>query len=152
MDDIQFRKAMGKFATGVTVITTEVDGQVHGMTANAFMSVSLTPKLILVSVGNKARMCDFIKESQTFAVNILCDEQQEMSMRFAGQIKDELEIKFNQFNGIPYLKESLVSIGCTVYSAHEAGDHVLFIGEVKELHSKEGNPLAFYEGQYQKIG
>ena len=70
MDDRQFRQAMGKFATGVTVITTEVEGEVHGMTANAFMSVSLDPKLVVISIGDRAHMLEKIKNSKKFAFNI----------------------------------------------------------------------------------
>src|SRR5699024_12434263 len=87
MDDREFRNAMGKFATGVTVITTEVDGEPHGMTANAFMSVSLHPKLIMISIDNRANMLDKIKEANKFAVNILADHQKDLSMHFAGQTK-----------------------------------------------------------------
>lgn len=76
MDDRKFRTAMGKFATGVTVIATEVKGDVHGMTANAFMSVSLDPKLVVVSIGEKAKILNKIKESKTFTVNILAADQQ----------------------------------------------------------------------------
>ena len=88
MDDRLFRNAMGKFATGVTVITTELQGENYGMTANAFMSVSMDPKLVVISIGHKARLLDRIKESQKFAVNILADHQQDFSKLFAGQIKD----------------------------------------------------------------
>ncbi|EZH67341.1 flavin reductase [Bacillaceae bacterium JMAK1] len=151
MDDLLFRKAMGKFATGVTVITTEVEGEVHGMTANAFMSVSLDPKLILISVGNKAKMCDYIKKSQSFAVNILGDDQRDLSMLFAGQVKEKKEIEFDEFEETPVIKESLVSLSCRVYNSYEAGDHVLFVGEVKNLHVKDGDPLAFFEGKYKQI-
>src|SRR3954463_1392190 len=92
MDDRQFRTAMGKFATGVTVIATDVDGDVHGMTANAFMSVSLDPKLVVISIGEKARILEKIKQSKTFSVNILAADQQELSMIFAGQLKDQHDV------------------------------------------------------------
>ncbi|WP_158735015.1 flavin reductase family protein [Alteribacillus sp. YIM 98480] len=151
MDDRMFRTAMGKFATGVTVITTEVDGEVHGMTANAFMSVSLDPKLVLISVGDKARMHDLIKRADKFAVNILSEEQKEMSMIFAGQIKEERNVAFEDFEGTPIIKDSLVNLACNVYDAHEAGDHTLFVGEVLNLNVQDGEPLAFFEGKYKQI-
>ncbi len=146
-----FRIAMGKFATGVTVITTEVDGEVHGMTANAFMSVSLDPKLVLISVGDKARMHDLIKRADKFAVNILSEEQKEMSMIFAGQIKEERNVAFEDFEGTPIIKDSIVNLACNVYDAHEAGDHTLFVGEVLNLNVQDGEPLAFFEGKYKEI-
>ena len=80
MDDRQFRTAMGKFATGITVIATEVEGDVHGMTANAFMSVSLDPKLVVISVREQGRILSKIQESKIFSVNILAEDQQEVSI------------------------------------------------------------------------
>ena len=110
MDDRQFRQAMGKFATGVTVITTEVEGEVHGMTANAFMSVSLNPKLVVISIGERAQMLEKIKNSKKFAVNILSGEQQEYSMLFAGQIKEkrqEIRKEERSFGFCKYLGKSI---------------------------------------------
>jgi flavin reductase (DIM6/NTAB) family NADH-FMN oxidoreductase RutF len=146
-----FRTAMGKFATGVTVIASEVEGQVHGMTANAFMSVSLDPKLILISIDKKARMNEVIKQSNKFTVNILSGDQKEMSMIFAGQIKENKHIEFDTFEGLPVIENSLVSLACNVYQAHEAGDHTLYIGEVINLNVQDGEPLAFYEGKYMQM-
>lgn len=98
MDNRTFRNAMGKFATGVTVITTDIDGEVHGMTANAFMSVSLNPPLILISIDEKAKMLSKIKKSGCFSVNILSEEQQEVSMLFAGQSSDKENVSFEKRN------------------------------------------------------
>ncbi|TCZ76105.1 flavin reductase [Paenibacillus albiflavus] len=151
MDDQAFRKAMGRFATGVTVITTSIDGVTHGMTASAFMSVSLNPKLVLVSIGDKARMLGKIKESGKFAVNILTEDQKDMSMYFAGQIKEERDIDFEWIEDMPVLRSSVATIICDVYQAHEAGDHTLFIGEVKYLRSMDAEPLLFYSGKYRKF-
>jgi len=153
MDDRTFRNAMGKFATGVTVITTEVDGEVHGMTANAFLSVSLNPKLVLISIGEKAKMLDKIKQSKTFAVNILSENQQEISKMFAGQIKEKQEMEFERLSGLPIIKDSIANISCQVYNQHIEGDHTLFIGEVMDifLPEGEGEPLTFYQGQYREL-
>ncbi|TLS36880.1 flavin reductase family protein [Pseudalkalibacillus caeni] len=152
MDSRLFRNAMGKFATGVTVITTKCDDDVHGMTANAFMSVSLDPKLVVVSVGHNATMHEKIKKAGRFAVSILSDEQEEMSMYFAGQIKDKREIEFDWFNDLPVISGSLANVMCRVYEAHPAGDHTLYIGEVEDIFVKEeGAPLAFFEGKYCNI-
>jgi len=148
MDDRTFRNAMGKFATGVTVITSKVGDEVHGMTANAFMSVSLHPKLITVSIDNRANMLDKIKESNQFAVNILTEDQKDMSMHFAGQTKDKKQIDFGFLHEIPILKESLVSVVCDVDTFYEVGDHTLFIGKVIDIAQTEGQPLTFYCGKY----
>ncbi|MEH6944517.1 flavin reductase family protein [Bacillus sp. JJ722] len=151
MDDRLFRNAMGKFATGVTVVTTEVDDEPHGMTANAFMSVSLTPKLVLISIGEKARMLDKIKTSGKFAVNILAANQRGISMQFAGQMKEARAIEFDWMDELPVIKEALANITCNVHSQHVAGDHTLFIGEVTKVVLREGEPLAFFEGKYGKF-
>ncbi|HWO97928.1 MAG TPA: flavin reductase family protein [Bacillus sp. (in: firmicutes)] len=151
MDDRTFRNAMGKFATGVTVITTELEGEAHGMTANAFMSVSLNPRLVLISIGEKAKMLDKINESGKFAVNILSEEQKEVSMQFAGQIKEKREVEFDWMSEIPVVKDALANIVCKVHSKQVAGDHTLFIGEVTDIVLREGVPLTFYEGKYGQI-
>jgi flavin reductase (DIM6/NTAB) family NADH-FMN oxidoreductase RutF len=146
MDDRQFRTAMGKFATGVTVIATDVDGDVHGMTANAFMSVSLDPKLVVISIGEKARILEKIKQSRTFSVNILAADQQEISMIFAGQLKE-----FDTLDGKPVLKGAVAQIACEVSAEHLEGDHTLFIGRVTDIHLEDAEPLVFYSGKYRAL-
>ncbi|HZH58658.1 MAG TPA: flavin reductase family protein [Metabacillus sp.] len=151
MDDRTFRNAMGKFATGVTVITTSVDGEPHGMTANAFMSVSLSPKLVLISIGEKARMNELINKSGKFAVSILSEDQKEMSMVFAGQIKEKRDVEFKWMNELPVIDHALVNLTCNVYHSYVAGDHTLYVGEVTEMALADGKPLSFFEGQYKNI-
>lgn len=151
MDDRIFRNAMGKFATGVTVITTKVDDAIHGMTANAFMSVSLNPKLVLISIGQKAKMLEKITASNRFVVNILSSDQKELSMHFAGQIKDGFNVDFDTINDMPILKDSLANIVCNVKSTYIEGDHTLFIGEVTDLVLNNGEPLTYFEGKYGKV-
>ncbi|MBV7508210.1 flavin reductase family protein [Bacillus sp. sid0103] len=151
MDDRQFRSAMGKFATGVTVITTELDGEVHGMTANAFMSVSLDPKLVIISIGEKARILNKIKESKIFSVNILAADQKELSMIFAGQLKEYREVEFDRLDGKPVLSGVVAQIACEVSAEHLEGDHTLFIGKVTDIHLKDSEPLVFYSGRYRSL-
>ncbi|AGK53415.1 flavin reductase family protein [Bacillus sp. 1NLA3E] len=149
MDDRMFRTAMGKFATGVTVITTEVDGAVFGMTVNAFMSVSLNPRLVAISIGERAHMLEKIKMSKKYAVNILFEDQKELSMIFAGQMRDKREVTFNTLNGFPVLPGALAQITCEVVNEHIEGDHTLFIGKVIDIHLEEHEPLLFFNGQYR---
>jgi flavin reductase (DIM6/NTAB) family NADH-FMN oxidoreductase RutF len=151
MDDRQFRSAMGKFATGVTVITTDVEGDVHGMTANAFMSVSLSPKLVVISIGEKARILEKIKQSKTFSVNILAADQQELSMIFAGQLKEHREVVFDRLDGKPVLSGAVAQIACEVSAEHVEGDHTLFIGKVTDIHLEDVEPLIFYSGRYRAL-
>ena len=151
MDDRQFRQAMGKFATGVTVIATEVEGDVHGMTANAFMSVSLDPKLVVISIGDKAKILSKIKESNIFTVNILAADQQELSMIFAGQLKEHQEVVFSRLDGKPVLPGAVAQIACEVSAEHVEGDHTLFIGKVTDIHLEDAEPLIFYSGKYRSL-
>lgn len=148
VDDRTFRNAMGKFATGVTVITSSLNGQVRGMTANAFMSVSLNPKLVLISVGEKAKMNSVIQQTGKFAVNILSDQQQALSMLFAGQLKEERNVEFAWMDGHPILPDSLANILCDVDISYIAGDHTLYVGKVTDIYMKEGDPLLFFAGKY----
>lgn len=150
MDDKQFRTAMGKFATGVTVIATEVEGEVHGMTANAFMSVSLDPKLIVISVRKQASILAKLQSSQTFSVNILGEDQQEVSMIFAGQLKDK-QVDFNRLDGKPVIPGAIAQIACEVSGEHIEGDHILFIGKVTDIYVEDKAPLIYYNGKYGSL-
>lgn len=152
MDDRLFRNAMGKFATGVTVITTEYDNQTYGMTANAFMSVSLEPKLVVISLGEKARCLPRIQESGIFAVNILAEDQQDYSMIFAGQKQEEVEITFERLADVPVLPGAIAQISCDVVSEYVEGDHTLFIGKVRDIKLDDTKePLLFYTGKYRSL-
>ncbi|RSL33040.1 flavin reductase [Salibacterium salarium] len=151
MDDRLFKTAMSKFATGVTIVTTDLDGEVHGMTANAFMSVSLDPKLVLISVAKHANSHDIIKQSGKFAVSILKENQTELSQYFANQLKEEIDVSFERFEEQPIIDDALVNIACHVYDSHEAGDHTLFIGEVDNLMVQDEEPLLYFEGHYKQF-
>lgn len=151
MEDREFRRAMGKFATGVTVIATESEGEIHGMTANAFMSLSLEPKLVVISIGEKARILNKIKQSRVFTVNILASEQQELSMIFAGQLKEHREVVFERLDGKPVLPGAVAQIACELSGEHVEGDHTLFIGKVTGIKLEESEPLIFYSGRYRSL-
>ncbi|MBV7503684.1 flavin reductase family protein [Bacillus sp. sid0103] len=151
MDDRHFRNAMGKFATGVTVVLTDVSGDVHGMTANAFMSVSLNPKLVVISIAETAQMLEKIKQSRNFSVNILAADQQELSMIFAGQTKKQQEIVFDRLEGLPVLPETVAQITCEVTAEHVEGDHTLFIGKVTNIYLEDSEPLIYFSGKYRLL-
>jgi flavin reductase (DIM6/NTAB) family NADH-FMN oxidoreductase RutF len=151
MDDRMFRNAMGKFATGVTVVTTKLGEDIHGMTANAFMSVSLDPKLVLVSVDNRATMKRYIESSGKFAISFLNQDQKDLSAYFAGQIKEMREIDFYWLQEMPTIKDALVNIICELHETVDAGDHTLFIGKVMDIEIRDGDPLTFYQGQYREL-
>lgn len=151
VEDRTFRNAMGRFATGVTVITVKDEEGTHGMTANAFMSVSLDPKLVLVSIDNNASMLEKMKSATSFGISFLREEQKHLSMHFAGQKLYDGDIEYDVIDGVPVLRHSLAALVCTFYQQVPAGDHTLFLAEVDEILFDDGDPLTFYKGQYGKI-
>ena len=149
MDDRLFRDAMGKFATGVTVLLTENDGETHGMTANGFVSISMDPKLVLISVGHKAKFLEKVSQSQKYTVNILAEDQEHYSRHFAGRPGEVVE--FESIAEQPVIKGAIAQIACEVVSVHVEGDHTLFIGKVIDLRFEDKNPLLFFGGKYHQL-
>ncbi len=149
-DYMEQRRIMGYFATGVTVVTTSYEEKPQGMTANAVVSLSLDPPLILVSVDVKAQMNICLKASDCFAVNILTVEQEELSVRFAKHgPKDFAGIEYRtEATGAPVFELALAYVDCRVTNALPGGDHDIFIGEIVAGGTREGRPLLFYGGQY----
>lgn len=147
----KFRDAMGRFATGITVVTTEYNGEILGMTVNAFMSVSLEPRLIAVSIGENATMYNTLQETRRFGVSILKEDQKDLSMIFASQIEADQEIDYIYQDGIPVLNNTLATISCSVKDTVKAGDHLIFIAEVTDLAINDGNPILYFNGSYDKI-
>jgi flavin reductase (DIM6/NTAB) family NADH-FMN oxidoreductase RutF len=153
-----FRRVMGNFATGVTVVTVEREpGKVHGMTANSFTSVSLDPLLVLVCVDQNAQLLSFLKMQRRFGVNMLRSDQQSLSEHFAKpHPPPEEELQLNvQFEwtdtGIPLLRGVLARLGCNVAAQYMAGDHTIFIGEVESIHEGEGEPLLYHRRHYRQL-
>jgi len=151
-----FRKAWGKFPTGVSVITTiEPNGDVHGMTANGINSVSLNPLLILACVGHSANTHQLIRKSERFAINILSETQESIGRYYALPVEDRTVVPEAGFNftatGSALLKGSLATMDCHVVNHHEAGDHTIFIGEVDQIEVHEGKPLVFFEGNWRGL-
>jgi flavin reductase (DIM6/NTAB) family NADH-FMN oxidoreductase RutF len=153
-----FRKALGCFATGVAVITVEIDGQVHGMTANAFTSVSLDPPLVLVCVKRQSRTHECLHATQRFGANILTDKQRPVSEHFAlpcGVRSAEIKyagLFFRSERGTPVLEGSLAFLECRVDEMHVAGDHTIFLARVEEIMTGGGDPLLYFRGTYRCVG
>ena len=147
------RQVMGRFATGVTVVTTRFGDQVSGMTANAVMSLSLEPPLVVVSVEKSANMHGYLKEGRCFAINVLKREHQELSNRFAQRgPKDfsDLELKEGQ-TGAPIFADALAHVDCRLVEIVAAGDHDMFIGEPVAGEVGKGAPLLYYGGMYGEL-
>jgi flavin reductase (DIM6/NTAB) family NADH-FMN oxidoreductase RutF len=142
-----FRQVMGRFATGVTVVTTVEKDTVHGMTANGFLSVSLRPPLVLVSLG-RCKMNEMLPRSGRYGVSVLSHEQQHFAAHFAAQKASPVEPTFSWHDGIPLLDGALAHLVCRVVDVHRAGDHVLWIGEVEHLDHRDDEPLLFYTGRF----
>jgi flavin reductase (DIM6/NTAB) family NADH-FMN oxidoreductase RutF len=150
-DQARFRQALGSFATGVTIVTTEHDGQVHGMTANGFMSVSLEPPLVVVSIGNNARMHELLAASGRYGVSVLSHAQAKLSTHFAGQPSAGAKIPFVAESGVPLIDGAIAQVAAKIVDAHPAGDHTLFIGEVLYFDWRDGQPLIFHSGGYREL-
>lgn len=152
MEDRIFRDAMGKFATGITIVSmNDEDGNNIGMTVNAFMSVSLNPKLIAVSIDEKASMYDRLKETKQFGVSVLKEEQQDISMIFAKQKEKDREIEFIDQNGVPVIKDALATLSCETEKQAIAGDHLIIIARVTDIGQQDGDPILYFGGNYRTI-
>ncbi|HEY1967664.1 MAG TPA: flavin reductase family protein [Pseudonocardia sp.] len=145
------RKALGRFASGVTVVTTGSGDDLHGMTANAFTSVSLDPPLVLVSIAATAKMDARITTNRRYGVSVLCRTQEPVSLHFAGGKPCPERVRFIERGGVPLLDGALVHLACSLYDSHPAGDHTLHIGRVDELWSEHGDPLVFFTGSFRAL-
>jgi flavin reductase (DIM6/NTAB) family NADH-FMN oxidoreductase RutF len=150
-----FRQTVGHFATGVTVIAAEVDGDVRGMTANAFSSLSLDPPLVLFCCGKSAHMSEAIRHAARFSVNMLAETQQDVSTYFAGGWKEPAPPPFSfvPWSGVHRLHGCIAAIGCHVETILEGGDHWIVVGRVIALHRGDGEqaPLLFFRGRYGRL-
>lgn len=151
MDARLYRQACGRFATGVTVITADYGGTLHGMTANAFTSLSLNPPLVLIAVDKTAVTHGVLHQADRFTVNILTTAQRAAAEFFAQKVKEDLRhLTLTQWpEGHRYLAGNLASLDCRLRPPHlDGGDHTIFIGAVEAVELGAGEPLLFYAGQF----
>lgn len=150
----EFRTALSRFASGITVVTTrDAAGMLHGITVSAFCSVSLEPPLILICI-EKATGCHYaFGESGVFAVNILAADQERISEHFAAQSAEKFsDIGFSTGPlGVPLIKGCLASIECSVRDICDGGDHSIFVGTVESVHCSEAGPLIYFRGKYNAL-
>lgn len=154
----EFRRTLGQFATGVTVVTVLTpEGAVHGMTANAFTSVSLVPPLVLVCVGQGARTHELLPQRGRFGISVLREEQEAWARFFASteQKQDAAErlgvkVRFTEA-GVALLEDALAHMECTLAASHAAGDHTIFVGEVESATVGAGRPLLFFGGRFRGL-
>ena len=154
-----FRRAMGSFATGVTVVTvTSAGGELYGMTVNSFSSVSLDPMLVLVSLNAASRGLELIQDSGAFTINVLSREQEYLSRWFANRQRPSDSTMFDGVpislgaTGCPVIVDAAASFDCQTHRLVPAGDHVIVIGEVAALtHRTNAEPLVFHAGDYRCV-
>ncbi|HEY4311381.1 MAG TPA: flavin reductase family protein [Pirellulales bacterium] len=147
------RMIMGRFATGVTVITTGREGNYSGLTANAVASLSLNPPLVLVAVEKRAHSHEYLMRERNFAMNILAADQEHLSQRFATpgpKVFTDLEFKTGQ-TGAPILAGTLGHVDCKVTEILPGGDHDIFVGEIVEGEATDGKPLLYFCGKYRAL-
>jgi flavin reductase (DIM6/NTAB) family NADH-FMN oxidoreductase RutF len=154
LDPDAFRAILGRFATGVTVVTTtDASGNDHGMTVSAFASLSLDPPLILICIERVASMHDLICEADYFAVNILCTAQEAIARRFAetgAQRFTGVGYKKGQ-QGVPVLNDVLAYMECRRVANHDGGDHTIIVGETETAVVRDARPLLYYRGGFAQL-
>ncbi len=176
-DQRDFRQTMGRFATGITVVTmlgSEPEGllgptpadvlpegmddaaqamsnHTYGLTVNAFMSVSLDPPLVAVSIDKNARAHATLLKAERFGISMLARDQQHLSDLFAGRPVKQRGDPYEEFASFPVVEGALAHIVCRSYQAVEMGDHTIFVGEVEALRARDGEPLLFYRGAYRAL-
>ncbi len=151
-----FREVLGRFATGVCVATSRRDAQLAGITINSFASVSLTPALVLFSVGRALHSCEIFQQAQGFTINVLGSEQQALSNRFA-RAGEEKWLGVAHEDGLHdgvILPEALASFDCRRHAIHDGGDHLILVGEVVDIRVADRSdraPLVYYRGAYRSL-
>jgi flavin reductase (DIM6/NTAB) family NADH-FMN oxidoreductase RutF len=158
-DSDTFRKVMGHFVTGVTVVTTLEDGEPQGITVNALSSVSLEPPLVVVALDRRRYITPKVHAAGSFAVNVLGEHQEVLADCFAGAPVEPGRERFCAAawkpgtSGMPLLEGAIATLECTVVGVHEIGDHDLFIGRVEALHNEEHHPqpLLYYRRHYLRV-
>jgi len=154
VDPDELRRCLGSFVTGVTVMTAlDEDGNLVGMTANSFTSLSLDPPLIVWSLRLSSRSFNTYQSAARFTVNILAEDQVDISNRFASSGVDRFEgVAYTPgLGGVPLINGCVSYLECSLEASYPGGDHVLFIGRVERIHTHEGRPLAYGSGGYLSV-
>ena len=152
--DEEFKLAMSRFASGVTVITTrDAAGNAHGLTVSAFCSLSADPPLVLACINRQTGSHYAFFERQAFVVNVLSDAQQQISQQFAEPTGD----KFNGIEivetagGLPMIDGCLATLECRIVNTYDEGDHTILVGSVEKTDVSDGKPLVYFQGDYRRI-
>ncbi|MBX7170326.1 MAG: flavin reductase family protein [Pyrinomonadaceae bacterium] len=150
----EFRASLGRFASGVTVITTkDSNAHLHGLTVSAFCSVSMNPPLILICIQKTTGSHHAFEQAKCFVVNILEESQQDVSNHFASHLDDKFTGQNYHLSehGLPILDNCLVNLECNLKNSYDGGDHTIFVGEIENAKFSDGKPLTYFHGKYHKI-
>ncbi len=150
----EFRRACGRFATGVAVASVlDPDGTPHGLTVSSFTSVSLVPPLILICLGHAVTSIEIFRASPYFAINVLAEDQREISDRFATKGYDRFDgLPWERGeSGVPLLTGALAQMECAVTRRIAAGDHDIFLAEMIRARVRDGEPLIYFAGSYREL-
>ncbi len=155
IDPDSFRSVLGRFASGITIVTAiDAEGRDMGMTVSAFSAVSLFPPLVQICVGRAASMFGALQQAKGFGVSILSADQESLSRRFAE------EDSVHRFDGLGYVRgdsgvvlldDALAHVECAMYASCDAGDHMIFVGEVEHATTGDARPLLYYRGGYAQL-
>jgi flavin reductase (DIM6/NTAB) family NADH-FMN oxidoreductase RutF len=158
VDSRRFRDAVGRFPTGVAVVTARQGKVHHGMTANSFTSVSLDPVLTLVCIDKTARLHEMVLASGEWGVSVLGEQHEWLSRRFARRTAedrfDDIAHRLGAETGVVLLDEALATFECRTVAVHDGGDHTVLIGEVctVDLRNPDASPLIYHRGRYRTFG
>jgi len=155
IDAVQYRRALGSWATGVTIVTARAGSEVHGMTVSDFVGVSLDPPLVAVCVDQAAHTRKRIQEGGCFAVNILAAGQESLASRFASKVQEWQRFEgldcAEATTGAPLIPGAHVSLDCRLEGTHEGGDHLICVGRVEAVVQRDLEPLLHYAGAYRRL-
>ncbi len=156
VDRESFKQALSRWASGVTIVTSRAGDRIHGMTVSAFASVSLEPPLVLVCADKGSITHSVIAESHRFAANVLAADQGALSNRFADKRDEHRRFEGIEWKpgatGCPLLPGAVAHVDCRVTSAHDAGDHIIYVGTVEQVATTDDEPLLYFRGHYHRLG
>jgi len=151
----EFRRACGRFTTGVTIATVlDAEGIPHGLTVSSFTSVSLEPPLVLICLGHQVTVIETFRNAKHFGINVLAATQQDLSDHFARKGHDRFGgLKWDRGeSGVPLIPGAVAAIECAVHQRFTAGDHDIFVGEMLRGRVADGDPLVYYSSRYRRLG
>lgn len=153
IDQEEFRRVLGHFASGVTVVTTQFQGSNYGITVSSFASLSLDPRLVLICIDHQVASLQAIRSAGFFAVNVLDQDGEHLSRRFASHETDKFSgVAYRiGLTGAPLLDDALAILECAVSGEVEGGDHTIFMGEVRATATRTGKPLLYYRSGYHQL-